>query len=117
MSASDRGKILWKIADLMEKNIEELAELETLDNGKPIFESRMLTSYVADVFRYFAGWATNLGKPSTIQQRLHLYVARTGRRGWRDIGLEFSLAAGELKLGPALACGNTVVLKPAEELR
>src|SRR5205807_3925471 len=55
MSASERGKILWRIADLVEKNIEELAELETLDNGKPIFESRYVDMpMVADVFRYFA---------------------------------------------------------------
>ena len=52
---------LWKIADLLEKNIEELAELETLDNGKPIFESRYVDMpMVADVFRYFAGWATKI---------------------------------------------------------
>src|ERR1041384_140720 len=61
MSASERGKVLWRIADLIEKNIEELAELETLNNGKPIFESRYVDMpMVADVFRYFAGWATKI---------------------------------------------------------
>jgi hypothetical protein len=61
MSASERGKVLWRIADLIDKNIEELAELETLNNGKPIFESRYVDMpMVADVFRYFAGWATKI---------------------------------------------------------
>ncbi|HKD44087.1 MAG TPA: aldehyde dehydrogenase family protein, partial [Candidatus Angelobacter sp.] len=61
MSASERGRILWRIADALEKNIDELAELETLDNGKPIFESRYVDMpMVADVFRYYAGWATKI---------------------------------------------------------
>ena len=61
MSASERGKILWRIADAVEKNIDELAELETLDNGKPIFESRYVDMpMVADVLRYYAGWATKI---------------------------------------------------------
>src|SRR5215472_5123784 len=61
ISASERGKVLWRIADLVEKNIDELAELETLDNGKPIFESRYVDMpMVADVFRYYAGWATKI---------------------------------------------------------
>src|SRR5690348_17573559 len=61
MSASERGRVLWRIGDLIEKNIDELAELETLDNGKPIFESRYVDMpMVADVFRYYAGWATKI---------------------------------------------------------
>ena len=53
--------MLWRIADLIQKNIEELAELETLNNGKPIFESRYVDMpMVADVFRYDAGWATKI---------------------------------------------------------
>jgi len=59
ISASERGRLLWKLADMVERNIEELAELETLDNGKPIFESRYVDMpMVIDVFRYYAGWAT-----------------------------------------------------------
>ena len=61
MSASERGKLIWRLADLVEKNIEELAELETLDNGKPIFESRYVDMpMVIDVLRYYAGWATKI---------------------------------------------------------
>ena len=61
MSASERGRLIWKLADLIEKNLEELAELETLDNGKPIFESRYVDMpMVVDVLRYYAGWATKI---------------------------------------------------------
>ena len=61
MSASDRAKILWRIGDLIDKYNEELGELETLDNGKPIFESRQVDMpMVAEVFRYYAGWATKI---------------------------------------------------------
>ena len=56
LSASERGRLIWKLADLVEKNIDELAELETLDNGKPIFESRYVDMpMVIDVLRYYAG--------------------------------------------------------------
>src|SRR5215469_4694229 len=61
LSASERGRLLWKLADLVEKNIDELAELETLDNGKPVFESRYVDMpMVIDVLRYYAGLATKV---------------------------------------------------------
>src|SRR5579871_5217808 len=61
MAASDRARILWKISELIEQNIEEIAELETLDNGKPIFESRYVDlPSVIEVYRYYAGWATKI---------------------------------------------------------
>src|ERR1700691_3185132 len=61
MSASERGRLIWKLADLLEKNIDEFAELETLDNGKPIFESRYVDMpMVVDVLRYYAGLATKI---------------------------------------------------------
>src|SRR3984957_2378847 len=61
MSASERGLLIWKLADLLEKNIDEFGELETLDNGKPIFESRYVDMpMVIDVLRYYAGWATKI---------------------------------------------------------
>jgi aldehyde dehydrogenase (NAD+) len=61
LSASERGRLLWKLADLVEKNIDELAELETLDNGKPIFESRYVDMpMVIDVLRYYGGLATKI---------------------------------------------------------
>ena len=61
MSASERGRLIWRLADLVEKYIDEFAELETLDNGKPIFESRYVDMpMVIDVLRYYAGWATKI---------------------------------------------------------
>ncbi len=118
MSASERSKILWRIADLVEKNIEELAELETLDNGKPIFESRYVDMpMVADVFRYFAGWATKIhGETVNTFSNAFTYTLRepVGVVG-AIIAWNFPLLLASWKLGPALACGNTVVLKPAEQ--
>ena len=61
ISASERGRLIWKLADLLERNIDEFAELETLDNGKPIFESRYVDMpMVVDVLRYYAGLATKI---------------------------------------------------------
>ncbi len=118
MSASERGKVLWRIGDLIEKNIDELAELETLDNGKPIFESRYVDMpMVADVFRYFAGWATKIhGETVNTFNNAFTYTLRepVGVVG-AIVAWNFPLLLASWKLGPALACGNTVVLKPAEQ--
>jgi acyl-CoA reductase-like NAD-dependent aldehyde dehydrogenase len=118
MSASERGRLLWKLADLVEKNIEELAELETLDNGKPIFESRYVDMpMVMDVFRYYAGWATKIhGETVNTFDNAFTYTLRepVGVVG-AIVAWNFPLLLASWKLGPALACGNTVVLKPAEQ--
>src|SRR6476646_7427134 len=118
MSASERGKVLWRIADLIEKNLEELAELETLDNGKPIFESRYIDMpMVIDVLRYYAGWATKIhGETINTFENSFTY---TLREPVGVVGLivpwNFPLLIASWKLGPALACGNTIILKPAEQ--
>src|SRR5579863_2521849 len=118
LSASERGRLLWKLADLVEKNIEELAELETLDNGKPIFESRNVDMpMVADVLRYYAGLATKIhGETVNTFETAFTY---TLREPVGVVGLivpwNFPLLLASWKIGPALACGNTVVLKPAEQ--
>jgi acyl-CoA reductase-like NAD-dependent aldehyde dehydrogenase len=118
MSASERGKVLWRIADLVEKNIDELAELETLDNGKAVFESRYVDMpMVADVFRYYAGWATKIhGETVNTFSNAFTYTLRepVGVVG-AIVAWNFPLLLASWKLGPALACGNTVVLKPAEQ--
>ena len=118
MSASERGRLLWKIAELVEQHIDELAELETLDNGKPIFESRYVDMpMVADVFRYYAGWATKLhGETVNINENAFTYTLRepVGVVG-AIVAWNFPLLLASWKLAPALACGNTVVLKPAEQ--
>src|SRR5581483_2437351 len=118
MPAGERGKLLWKIADLIEKNIDEVAELETLDNGKPIFESRYIDMpMVIDVLRYYAGWATKIhGETINTFENAFTY---TLREPVGVVGLivpwNFPLLIASWKLGPALACGNTIILKPAEQ--
>src|SRR6201987_3606302 len=118
MSASERGRLIWKLGDLVEKNIEELAELETLDNGKPIFESRYVDMpMVADVLRYYAGLATKIhGDTVNTNETAFTYTLReaVGVVGM-IVPWNFPLLLASWKLGPALACGNTVVLKPAEQ--
>jgi aldehyde dehydrogenase (NAD+) len=118
MSAADRGKLLWRVADLVEKNLEEIAELETLDNGKPIFESRYVDiPSVVDVLRYYAGWASKI-HGETINSRADAFTY-TLREPVGVVGAiipwNFPLLLTSWKLGPALATGNTVVLKPAEQ--
>ena len=118
LPASERGRLLWRLADLVDKNIDELAELETLDNGKPIFESRYVDMpMVIDVLRYYAGLATKIhGETVNTFETAFTY---TLREPVGVVGLivpwNFPLLLASWKVGPALACGNTVVLKPAEQ--
>jgi aldehyde dehydrogenase (NAD+) len=116
MSAADRAKILWKIGDLIDKYNEELGTLETLDNGKPIFESRQIDMpMTAEVFRYYAGWATKIhGETVPVRGPFLHYTLR------EPLGVvaaivpwNFPLLLASWKVAPALATGNTVVLKPA----
>jgi aldehyde dehydrogenase (NAD+) len=118
MPASERGRLIWRLADLVERYIDELAELETLDNGKPIFESRNVDMpMVIDVLRYYAGWATKL-QGETVNT-LDSAFTYTLREPVGVVGLiipwNFPLLLASWKLGPALACGNTIILKPAEQ--
>src|SRR3954467_2692227 len=117
MSASQRGRIIWKIGDLLEENVEEFAELETLDNGKPISVSRVAdVPLAADLFRYMAGWATKI-EGSTIPISVPYapgakFLAYTKREPVGVVGQiipwNFPLLMAAWKLGPALATGNTV---------
>src|ERR1700693_4386704 len=117
LSASERGRLIWKLADLLEKNIDEFAELETLDNGKPIFESRYVDMpMVVDVLRYYAGLATKIhGETVNTLETAFTYTLRdpVGVVGL-IVPWNFPLLLASWKVGPALACGNTIVLKPAE---
>src|ERR1700693_1444326 len=110
MSASERGRLVWRLADLVEQHIDELAELETLDNGKPIFESRYVDMpMVADVFRYYAGGATQLhGETVNINESPFTYTLGepVGVVG-AIVAWNFPLLLVSWKLAPALACGNT----------
>ncbi|MGH9859348.1 MAG: betaine-aldehyde dehydrogenase [Candidatus Acidiferrales bacterium] len=116
MAAADRAKILWRIGDLIDKYADEMGELETLDNGKPIFESRQVDMpMVAEVFRYYAGWATKIhGETVPVRGPFFHYTLR------EPLGVvaaivpwNFPLLLASWKVAPALAAGNTVVLKPA----
>src|SRR5580700_6569699 len=118
MSASERGRLIWKLADLLEKNIDEFAELETLDNGKPIFESRYVDMpMVVDVLRYYAGLATKIHGETV--NTLETAFTYTLREPVGVVGLivpwNFPLLLASWKVGPALACGNTIVWKPASQ--
>ncbi|MCG3138624.1 MAG: NADP/NAD-dependent aldehyde dehydrogenase PuuC [Phycisphaerae bacterium] len=120
-SSRKRGELLYKLADLIEKNADELAALETLDNGKPISETRYADlPLVVQCFRYYASLADKIhgevipveGKPGT----MFCYTLREpiGVIG-QIIPWNFPLLMAAWKLGPALAAGNTMVLKPAEQ--
>ncbi len=124
MTASERGKLVWKLADLLEEHLEEFATLETLDNGKPLTVARAADVPLAvEIFRYMAGWATKLegttiplSVPYTPGANYHAYTLRepVGVVG-QIIPWNFPLLMAAWKLAPALACGCTVVLKPAEQ--
>jgi phenylacetaldehyde dehydrogenase len=118
MTASERGRLIWKLADLLEQNLEEFAELEMLDNGKPLKIARVADVPLAvDLFRYMAGWATKIeGNTIPISGNFLAYTLRqpVGVVG-QIIPWNFPLLMAAWKLGPALATGCTVVIKPAEQ--
>jgi len=118
MTASQRGRVMYKLAELIEQHAEELAHLETLDNGKPINESKNVdVPATADVFRYYAGWATKIeGETINTNPQFFTYTLREpiGVVG-QIIPWNFPMLMMAWKWGPALACGNSVILKPAEQ--
>ena len=118
MSARDRGRLLYKLSQLIEERSTELAELETADNGKPIRESLYVDlPQVVENFEYFAGFATKIeGETIPVPGQMFNYTLRepVGVCG-QIIPWNFPLMMAAWKLAPALAAGNTVVLKPAEQ--
>ncbi len=118
ISGTERGALMSKLADLVEGNKEILATLETWDNGKPY--SVALNEDLAEVIatlRYYAGWADKIhGQtiPTTTHKFAYTVRQPIGVCG-QIIPWNYPLAMAAWKLGPALACGNTVVLKPAEQ--
>ncbi len=124
LTPSERGRMIWKLADLLEKHLEEFAEIESLDNGKPLTIARVADVPLSvDLFRYMAGWATKI-EGNTIPLSVPYtpgaqYLAYTIREPVGVVGQiipwNFPLLMAAWKLGPALAAGNTVVLKPAEQ--
>ena len=120
LSGATRARLLWKLADLLLANADELAELETLDNGKPLHDTRSVDLNVAaELLRYYGGWATKL-KGDTVSigdpGDYHAFTIR------EPVGVvaqiipwNFPLLMAILKIAPALAAGCTLVLKPAEQ--
>lgn len=118
MSASERGQLMYRLADLIEKNADELARLEALDNGKPykVAKAADLPLTIA-CYRYYAGWADKIqGKTIPVNGDYFCYTRHepVGVVG-QIIPWNFPLLMQAWKLGPALAAGNTIVLKPAEQ--
>lgn len=118
MTAADRGRLLYKLADAIESRKEELAALETLDNGKPLRDSLAADlPLTIKCYRYYAGWTDKIhGKTIPIEGNFLCYTRHEpiGVVG-QIIPWNFPLLMQAWKWGPALACGNTVVLKPAEQ--
>ena len=119
VTPAERGRMLWRLGDLIERDADELALLETLDNGKPItFSRRDDLALTAEMFRYFAGFATKhpgqtvpVSTPERFVYTLHEPVGVcAGIVPWN-----YPLMMASWKLAPALACGNTMILKPAEQ--
>ncbi|MDQ3646249.1 MAG: aldehyde dehydrogenase family protein [Actinomycetota bacterium] len=112
-----RTEVIYKLADLVKRNINELAQLESIDVGKPLKQASGEIWSVAEVFRYYAGWPTKFfGETNPTGPEMLVYSLRepigvcAGIIPWN-----FPLPMAAYKLGPALAFGNTVVLKPAEQ--
>jgi aldehyde dehydrogenase (NAD+) len=118
MSASQRGRLMNKLADLVEKYADELAQLEALDNGKPAHIARAAdVNLTMACYRYYAGWADKIqGKTIPVNGRYFCYTKHepVGVVG-QIIPWNFPLLMQAWKLGPALAAGCTVVMKPAEQ--
>jgi aldehyde dehydrogenase (NAD+) len=118
MRASERGRLLHRLADLIEQNAEQLARLETIDNGKPLSIAKAVdvTKTIA-CYRYFAGWADKIqGKTIPIDGDFFCYTRHEpiGVIG-QIIPWNYPLLMQAWKLAPALATGNTIVMKPAEQ--
>jgi len=118
MDARDRGKLLYKLADLIEAEVDELAALETLDNGKPIRDSRAADlPLTIDCLRYYAGYADKIhGQTIPVRGNYFTYTRRepVGVVG-QIIPWNFPMLMVAWKWGPALAAGCTIVMKPAEQ--
>jgi acyl-CoA reductase-like NAD-dependent aldehyde dehydrogenase len=118
LSARERGRLVWKIGERLMERADEIARLETLHNGKPIFESRHIeVPAAAECFQYYAGWADKIhGETVPVKGNYLTYTLR------EPVGVvaaivpwNFPLLLTAWKVAPALACGNTVIIKPASQ--
>ncbi len=118
LSARERGRLIWKIGERLMERADEMARLETLHNGKPIFESRQVEVPAAsECFQYYAGWADKIhGETIPVKGNFLTYTLR------EPVGVvaaivpwNFPLLLTSWKVAPALACGNTGIIKPASQ--
>ena len=118
LSARERGRLVWQLGERLLGRADEIARLETLHNGKPIFESRQIEiPAAAECLQYFAGWADKVhGETVPVKGNFLTYTLR------EPIGVvaaivpwNFPLLLTVWKVAPALACGNTVIIKPASQ--
>jgi len=118
LSARERGRLIWKIGERLLEKADEIARLETLHNGKPIFESRQIeVPAAAECLQYYAGWADKIhGETVPVKGNYLTYTLR------EPVGVvaaivpwNFPLLLTSWKVAPALACGNTVIIKPASQ--
>src|SRR5438309_6076863 len=118
LSARERGRLLWRLGEKVMERVDDVARLETLHNGKPIFESRHIeVPAAAECFQYYAGWADKIhGETIPVKGNFLTYTLR------EPVGVvaaivpwNFPLLLTAWKVAPALACGNTVIIKPASQ--
>ncbi|HYC58119.1 MAG TPA: aldehyde dehydrogenase family protein [Thermoanaerobaculia bacterium] len=116
MKPRDRAKVMWRLADILSSRAEEIGRIETIDNGKPIFESQFVdTPAAAECLYYFAGWSGKVtGETIPVADSAFTYTLR------EPVGVvgaitpwNFPLMMAVWKIAPALACGNTIICKPA----
>jgi acyl-CoA reductase-like NAD-dependent aldehyde dehydrogenase len=118
MSPHERGRIVWKLGDLIQQNLDEMARLESLCTGKTMFDSgKVEIPFAAEVFRYYAGWASKIhGETLQLRDTAFTFTLRhpVGVIG-AIVPWNFPFLLSSWKLAPALAAGNTVVIKPASQ--
>jgi aldehyde dehydrogenase (NAD+) len=116
MAAAERARVLWKLADLISANLDEMARLESVNTGKTLFDSgKVEIPFAAEVFRYYAGWTTKIhGETLNLREGAFTFTLRQalGVVG-AIVPWNFPFLLASWKIAPALAAGNTVVLKPA----
>jgi acyl-CoA reductase-like NAD-dependent aldehyde dehydrogenase len=116
MAAAERARMLWKLADLIGANLDEMARLESVNTGKTLFDSgKVELPFAAEVFRYYAGWTTKIhGETLNLRDGAFTFTLRqpVGVVG-AIVPWNFPFLLASWKIAPALAAGNTVVLKPA----
>jgi aldehyde dehydrogenase (NAD+) len=116
MAAAERSRVLWKLGDLILANLDEMARLESVNTGKTLFDSgKVELPFAAEVFRYYAGWPTKIhGETLALRDGAFTFTLRqpVGVVG-AIVPWNFPFLLASWKIAPALAAGNTVVLKPA----